>query len=73
MFEVNRGAALSWQPKQARIKWPFASLNVGDEVVIRDGGMIGRAQVYAHVYARQAGMKFETKTVGGALHVVRIA
>lgn len=73
MFEVNRGAGASWESGKGRVKWPFSGLSVGDEVVVRDKSMLTKAQAYAHTYAWRVGWKFETKTVNGALHVVRVA
>lgn len=42
------------------MKWPFSTMAVGDRVAIT--GNIPRAQSYVHVYARQSGKTFKTKT-----------
>lgn len=42
------------------MKWPFSTMAVGDRVAITDS--IPRAQSYVHVYARQSGKAFKTKT-----------
>lgn len=42
------------------MKWPFSTMSVGDRVAITEN--IPRAQVYVHVYARQSGKTFKTKT-----------
>jgi hypothetical protein len=42
------------------MKWPFSTMSVGDRVAIADN--IPRAQAYVHVYARQSGKAFKTKT-----------
>lgn len=50
--------------------WPFKKMDVGDVVVVEV-----RAQTYVHVYGRQSGKKFATRTnkQTGMLHVKRIA
>lgn len=56
-----------------RKQWPFKTMNVG-EVICMSGSFVGKAQVYVHVYARQAGKKFSTRTdrASGNLYVKRI-
>ena len=42
------------------MRWPFSTMSVGDRVAITEN--IPRAQAYVHVYARQSGKAFKTKT-----------
>lgn len=42
------------------MKWLFSTMAVGDRVAITEN--IPRAQAYVHVYARQSGKAFKTKT-----------
>jgi hypothetical protein len=42
------------------MQWPFKNMAVGERVGITEN--IGRAQMYVHVYARQSGKRFITKT-----------
>lgn len=44
-------------------KWPFASMSVGDAVIV-NGPPAGRIQAYAHVFARSRGWKFRTQSLG---------
>lgn len=46
-----------------RKKWPFKRMEIGDEIIIRDQDELARSQMYAHVFARQKGWKFETETM----------
>ena len=55
-----------------RVSWPWKNMCVGDEVTITDPLMVAKAQINAHTYGRQAGMKFTTRTVDGALKVWRV-
>jgi hypothetical protein len=56
-----------------RIKWPFKTMRVGDEVTI-DPKLARRAQTAVHVYATRVGWCFRTTTdrISKALHVVRV-
>jgi hypothetical protein len=56
-----------------RISWPFKKMAVGDCVKITDPDKASRARVYCHVFARQAGLRFATRTIENVLHVWRVA
>jgi hypothetical protein len=62
-----------YTPTTTRIKWPFNTMRVGDEVTI-DPKLSKRAQTAVHVYAARTGRTFKTTTnrITKALHVVRI-
>jgi hypothetical protein len=62
-----------YSPASMRAKWPFNTMNIGDQVTI-DAKMAMRAQTAVHVYAARMGKRFTTETnrVTRTLHVVRI-
>ena len=53
-----------------KAKHPFSSMEIDQIVTIEDDAK--KLQVYAHVYGRQAGMKFSTRVIDGVLYVKRI-
>lgn len=55
----------------ARINWPWRDMAPGDEVLITDDAIARKAQVSAHVYARQKGWAFKTTTTDQGLVVWR--
>ena len=58
----------------ARTDYPYKYMEVGDSVLIDHScGNLGAAQAYAHVYGRQAGRKFRTRTIPEGLRVWRVA
>jgi hypothetical protein len=56
-----------------RMKWPFAQMQVGDQVKV-DPKLAKRAQSAVHVYANRMGKRFSTYTqpATGALLVIRL-
>ena len=53
-----------------KAKHPFSRMEVDEVVEIRHDPK--KLQVYAHVYGRQAGMKFSTRVINDVLYVKRI-
>ena len=68
---ILRGAG-GYKPAAARIRWPFNTMRVGDEIFI-DAKLARRAQTAAHVYAARANWTFRTSLnrVTGVLQVIR--
>lgn len=73
VFEKISRNAGGYSASTARIKWPFKTMRVGDEVMI-DPKLARRAQTAVHVYAARVGWRFATSTdrISKSLHVVRI-
>lgn len=77
-FTINRNARPTYvlhtqfKTKPKRISWPWSDMNPGDEVLISDANLISKAQVSAHVHARQNGWKFKTLTTDEGIVVWRI-
>lgn len=61
-----------YRPAAARIRWPFNTMRIGDEIFI-DSKLARKAQTAAHVYAARANWTFRTSLnrVTGILHVIR--
>lgn len=57
---------------ESRLKWPWTLMEVGDCAIIDDPEIIKKAQLSCHVYGRQRGWKFKTKTKEDGLYVWRI-
>ena len=60
-------------PDGVRIDWPFNKMDIGEIVTIKDHKLIGRGQIYAHLYGRSSGKKFKTKKVDDILYVKRLS
>ena len=69
---IVRGTG-GYSPAASRIRWPFNTMRVGDEIFI-DAKLARKAQTAAHVYAARANWTFRTSLnrVTGVLQVVRI-
>lgn len=61
-----------YKPAAARIRWPFNTMRVGDEIFI-DAKLARKAQTAAHVYAARANWTFRTSLnrVTGVLQIIR--
>jgi hypothetical protein len=68
---IVRGTG-GYRPAAARIRWPFNTMRVGDEIFI-DAKLARKAQTAAHVYAARANWTFRTSLnrVTGVLQVIR--
>lgn len=68
---ILRGTG-GYKPTSARIRWPFNTMNIGDEIFI-DAKLARKAQTAAHVYAARANWTFRTSLnrVTGILQVIR--
>ncbi len=70
MFKIEKAAPDEINVSE-RVSWPFKDMVVGDVVRVDDPALQSRAQVACHVYGRQSGMKFKTKTLSGVLSIYR--
>lgn len=73
VFErISRNSG-GYSPATTRVKWPFNTMQVGDEIYI-DAKLAKRAQTAVHVYAARLNRKFATTTnrITKVLHVLRL-
>lgn len=68
---IVRGTG-GYKPAAARIRWPFNTMRIGDEIFI-DAKLARKAQTAAHVYAARANWTFRTSLnrVTGVLQIIR--
>jgi hypothetical protein len=73
VYERIARNAGGYSPSTTRVKWPFNTMQVGDEIYI-DAKLARRAQTAVHVYAARMGRRFATTTnkVTKILHVLRL-
>lgn len=73
VYERIARNAGGYSPQTTRVKWPFNTMQVGDEIYI-DAKLARRAQTAVHVYAARMGRRFATTTnkVTKILHVMRL-
>jgi hypothetical protein len=69
---LSRNAG-GYTPAATRVRWPFNTMRIGDEIFI-DAKLARRAQTAAHVYAARTGKTFRTSMnrVTKVLHVFRV-
>ena len=68
---IVRGTG-GYRPAAARIRWPFNTMRIGDEIFI-EAKLARKAQTAAHVYAARANWTFRTSLnrVTGVLQILR--
>lgn len=54
-------------------KWPFAVMEIGDEITVEDCANHDNASCSYKYSAKKYKMKFSRKTVNGVLHIERIS
>lgn len=61
-LKIKRNMPIS-KEEQPRVRWPFAEMNVGDVIEIKDKEDWHKAEKYAHTLAGRKKWKMQTKWI----------
>ena len=71
MFEIEKNVPMDGAGN--RISWPWKDMEVGDSVFFDSPEIAKKAQPGCHMYGRQSGKKFATRSSNDGLRVWRVA